>query len=148
MHLLSTFTTANNMPGTTTIDERPVEASYDVARTRLDKPLSYTGSLDSYEQSDLTPVIGTEFEGLQVTELLATGNDALIRDLAVTVSQRGVVFLRNQDVTPNQMRELMERITQQAGCVCVCDSYDSRSSLLLTQAITARIIWPARPPTH
>lgn len=105
------------MPGTTVVDERPVDASAEVARTRLDKPLSYSGSLDSYEQSDLTPVIGTEFEGLQVTDLLVAGNDALIRDLAATISQRGVVFLRNQDVTPTQMRELMERITQQAGCV-------------------------------
>ncbi|KAM0715130.1 hypothetical protein Q7P37_009595 [Cladosporium fusiforme] len=104
------------MPGTTTIDERPLHAGFDGARTRLEKPLSYTGTLDKYQQSDLTPVIGTEFEGLQVTELLAAGNDALIRDLAVTISQRGVVFLRDQDVTPNQMRELMERITQQAGC--------------------------------
>jgi alpha-ketoglutarate-dependent taurine dioxygenase len=106
------------MPGATTISEGPVTPDYDIARTKLDKPLSYTGSLDSYTQSDLTTVIGTEFEGLQVVDLLSAKNsDVLIRDLAVTVSKRGVVFLRNQDVTPQQMRELMERITMLAGSV-------------------------------
>ena len=107
------------MPGATTISEGPAAPNYDIASTKLDKPLSYTGSLDSYTQNDLTPVIGREFEGLQVTDLLsAKDSDALIRDLAVTISQRGVVFLRNQDVTPQQMRELMERITVLAGSVC------------------------------
>jgi hypothetical protein len=106
------------MPGATTISEGPASPDYDVARTKLDKPLTYTGSLDSYSHSDLTTVIGTEYEGLQVIDLLSAKNsDALIRDLAVTVSQRGVVFLRNQDVTPQQMRELMERITVLAGSV-------------------------------
>jgi hypothetical protein len=106
------------MPGATTISEGPATPDYDIARTKLDKPLSYTGSLDSYTQSDLTTVIGTEFEGLQAVSLLSAKNsDALIRDLAVTVSRRGVVFLRDQDVTPQQMRELMERITVLAGSV-------------------------------
>ena len=110
----------STMPGATTISEGPVAPNYNIARTKLDKPLSYTGTLDSYSQSDLTPVIGTEFEGLQVVDLLSAKNsDALIRDLAVTVSQRGVIFLRNQDVTPQQMREFMERITALAGSVCL-----------------------------
>ncbi|KAB5547078.1 alpha-ketoglutarate-dependent taurine dioxygenase [Coniochaeta sp. 2T2.1] len=87
----------------------------DVARPQLSKPLSYTGTLDSYSHNDLTPVIGREFEGLQVTDLL-NASDAVIRDLAVTVSQRGVVFLRDQTVTPTQMKDLMLRLTSQAGC--------------------------------
>lgn len=32
------------------------------------------------------------------------------------VSQRGVVFLRDQDVTPNEMKDLMLRITELSGC--------------------------------
>lgn len=86
------------------------------AWTRCRQPIPNTGSLEKYKSQDLTPVIGTEFEGLQVTELL-NGNDEVIRDLAVTISQRGVVFLRNQDVSPQQMKDLMEKITQAAGCV-------------------------------
>jgi hypothetical protein len=53
------------------------------ARSRLLKPLSYSGSLDSFRNQDLTPVIGREYEGLQVTDLLKWGDD-MIRDLAVT----------------------------------------------------------------
>lgn len=105
------------MPVPTTVSEGPVGVDFEVARTKLDKPLAYSGLLDCYTQSDLTPVIGTEFEGLQIADILASNNESLIRDLAVTISQRGVVFLRDQDVTPVQMRELMEKITKQAGSV-------------------------------
>ncbi|KAH6882348.1 hypothetical protein BKA58DRAFT_328981 [Alternaria rosae] len=85
------------------------------ARSRLLEPLVYSGSLDSFKHQDLTPVIGREFEGLQVTDLLRWG-DAMIKDLAITVSQRGVVFLRDQNVTPTQMKDLMLRITELSGC--------------------------------
>lgn len=53
------------------------------ARPRLLKPLSYSGSLDSFKHADVTPIIGREFEGLQVTDLLKWG-DEMIRDLAIT----------------------------------------------------------------
>lgn len=55
------------------------------ARPRITKPLVYSGSLDSFTHNDLTPVIGREFKGLQVVDLLkASNSDGLIRDLAVT----------------------------------------------------------------
>ncbi|OAK93413.1 taurine catabolism dioxygenase, partial [Phaeosphaeriaceae sp. SRC1lsM3a] len=85
------------------------------ARSSLLEPLRYTGSLDSYHHQDLTPVIGREFEGLQVTDLLAS-DDSVIKDLAVTISQRGVVFLRDQQVNPQQMKELLLRVTTLSGC--------------------------------
>ncbi|KAH9873353.1 hypothetical protein J1614_005751, partial [Plenodomus biglobosus] len=85
------------------------------ARSRLVKPLVYSGSLDSFEHQDITPVVGREFTGLQVTDLLKWG-DELIKDLAITISQRGVVFLRDQNVTPTQMKDLMLRITELSGC--------------------------------
>jgi hypothetical protein len=53
------------------------------ARSRLSDPLVYAGSLDKFKQQDLTPVIGREFDGLQVTDLLQWG-DEMIRDLAMT----------------------------------------------------------------
>ena len=53
------------------------------ARSRLLNSLVYSGSLDSFKHQDLTPVIGREFEGLQVTDLLRWG-DEMIRDLAIT----------------------------------------------------------------
>lgn len=87
-----------------------------IARTRCLQPMVNSGSLDKYKSQDLTPVIGREFEGLQVTELLGS-DEQLIKDLAMTISERGVVFLRDQDASPQQMKDLMERITQAAGCV-------------------------------
>jgi hypothetical protein len=47
--------------------------------------IKYSGSLDSYSQNDLTPVIGTEYEELQVADILESDQcDRLIKDLAVT----------------------------------------------------------------
>lgn len=87
------------------------------SQSRCLKPIAYTGSLDCYRSTDLTPVIGREFEGLQVAALLENPERTrFIKDLAVTISQRGVVFLRNQDVKPHQMRELCEILTKAAGC--------------------------------
>jgi hypothetical protein len=54
-----------------------------VAKTRCLKPLVYSGSLDKYTQADITPVIGREYEGLQVTDLLKADNQ-LMKDLAAT----------------------------------------------------------------
>ena len=42
-----------------------------------------SGSLEGYKHQDLTPVIGREFEGLQVKEILA-GDEQLMKDLVVT----------------------------------------------------------------
>lgn len=53
------------------------------ARPRLHKPLRYAGTLDNFTHQDVTPVIGREYEGLQVRDLLKWGDD-MIRDLAVT----------------------------------------------------------------
>lgn len=36
---------------------------------------------------------------------------------SLAVSQRGVVFLRDQDVTPTEMKDFMLRLTEQSGCV-------------------------------
>ena len=106
-----------------------------VAKTRCLEPLVYSGLLERFTYADLTPVIGREYEGLQVTELLSTG-DSMIRDLASIskhfilrnhgrsvlinlqlVSQRGVVFLRDQVVTPEEMNRFCLRLTEVSGCV-------------------------------
>ncbi|KAI8681246.1 TauD domain-containing protein [Fusarium keratoplasticum] len=85
------------------------------SRPRISQPLTYTGSLDNIQQLDVTPVIGREYTGLQIRDLLRW-DERLIRDLAATISQRGVVFLKNQDVTPEEMKDFMLRLTEVAGC--------------------------------
>ncbi|KAL3490711.1 hypothetical protein BJX62DRAFT_225699 [Aspergillus germanicus] len=95
----------------------PIRGGHPNARPRISRPLEYSGSLDRYQNQDLTPVIGREYEGLQVAEILQSPDrDQLIQDLAATISSRGVVFLRNQDVTPQQMRDFAEKLTLLAGC--------------------------------
>jgi len=53
----------------------------------------------------VTTIIGREFPDLQITDLMeAPNSEQMIRDLAILVSQRGVVFLRNQklDIEPHK----------------------------------------------
>ena len=83
---------ANTMPSVKRVHvdeldtaDRSIIGGDSSARSRLQKPLSYSGSLDGFKHQDLTPVIGREYEGLQVTDLLKWG-DERIRDLAVTSS--------------------------------------------------------------
>ncbi|GLA39136.1 hypothetical protein AnigIFM63309_006467 [Aspergillus niger] len=94
-----------------------IRGGHEESRPRISEPLQYSGLLDSYSHQDLTPVIGREYRGLQVADILkAENSDHIIKDLAVTISKRGVVFLRDQDVTPQQMRKFGEKLTVLAGC--------------------------------
>lgn len=55
-----------------------VEAS---TQSRLSGPLTSSGSLDNYDQFDVTAVIGREFPKLQLSEIL--NDDNKVRDLAI-----------------------------------------------------------------
>lgn len=87
------------------------------AKPALPKPIPYTGSLDKYESFEVTPNIGSEFSSdLQLTDLLSADNaDELIRDLAVLVSQRGVVFFRNQNIDDAKQRVLGTKLGELTG---------------------------------
>ena len=94
-----------------------IRGGHETARTRLSKPLTSSGSLDTYQHQECTPAIGREYSNIQVRDVLAMPDrEVFIRDLAITISQRGVVFLRNQDVNPHEMKELCEILTRVAGC--------------------------------
>ncbi|TVY34317.1 putative alpha-ketoglutarate-dependent sulfonate dioxygenase [Lachnellula subtilissima] len=75
--------------------------------------LVYSGTLDHYESFDLTSVIGREFPNLQITDILS--DDAKIRDLAILVSQRGVVFFRNQDINIEDQKVLGQKLGELTG---------------------------------
>ena len=53
------------------------------ARTRCIKPMVNSRSLDKYNYFDVTPVIGRQFENLQVTDILKS-EDQVVKDLAIT----------------------------------------------------------------
>ncbi|GAB1199308.1 hypothetical protein APSETT444_008654 [Aspergillus pseudonomiae] len=58
------------------------------SRPRISQPLEYTGTLDTYTHHDLTPVIGREYYGVQVAEILKSEEcDRIIKDLAATTKQ-------------------------------------------------------------
>jgi len=80
-------------------------------------PMKLTGALDEYKSFDITPVIGKEFPDANLAEWLqAPNSDELIRDLAVTVSQRGVVFFRAQDDLTNDLqKKLCQRLGELTG---------------------------------
>lgn len=80
-------------------------------------PIVYQGLLDKAieHQVDVTPAIGREITGLQIRQL-NEADDATVRDLVALVSQRGVVFLKNQDVSHEEMRVFLERFSKLAGC--------------------------------
>ncbi|KAF2475221.1 taurine catabolism dioxygenase [Lindgomyces ingoldianus] len=84
---------------------------------KVSKPLQPSGALERYESFDVTPVIGTEYPTLKVTELLDAPNaDELLRDLAIKISQRGVVFLRAQnDLTNELQKALIQRLGELTG---------------------------------
>ncbi|KAL5366640.1 hypothetical protein BJX96DRAFT_180913 [Aspergillus floccosus] len=80
-------------------------------------PLKLSGALDGFESFDVTPVIGREFPHANLKDLLrAPNSDALIRDLAITIAQRGVVFFRKQDnLTDDLQKELAQRLGELSG---------------------------------
>lgn len=54
--------------------------------------------------TNLTAHIGTEIEGLQLKDLTNEQRD----ELALLIAERSVVFLRDQDLSPQQQKELGE----------------------------------------
>jgi alpha-ketoglutarate-dependent taurine dioxygenase len=75
-------------------------------------PMQLAGALDKFESFDVTPAIGMEFPTANLAEWLKAPNaDELIRDLAITVSQRGVVFFRGQKDLDNELqKELCQKL--------------------------------------
>ncbi|KAH8599164.1 putative alpha-ketoglutarate-dependent taurine dioxygenase [Bisporella sp. PMI_857] len=85
--------------------------------TQHKEPLKLSGALDSFESFDVTPVIGREFVGVNLAEWLrAPNSDEILRDLSITISQRGVVFFRKQDeITNDLQKELVQRLGELSG---------------------------------
>ncbi|KAL1836227.1 hypothetical protein VTJ49DRAFT_5408 [Mycothermus thermophilus] len=94
------------------IDEVPI-----VTKNQYPEPLKLSGVLDQFESFDVTPVIGREYKNVNLVDWLnAPNSDELLRDLAITISQRGVVFFRAQnDLTNDLQKKLILRLGELAG---------------------------------
>ncbi|KAF2091062.1 taurine catabolism dioxygenase [Saccharata proteae CBS 121410] len=80
-------------------------------------PLKPTGILNQFEKFDVTPIIGTEFKDVNLADWIDAPNaDELLRELAITVSRRGVVFFRAQDGLSNEKQKyLNQRLGELTG---------------------------------
>lgn len=81
-------------------------------------PLKASGTLDAkYDQykSELTPLLGREYSSdVKLTEII--NNEELLRDLAITISRRGVVVFRGQDdLTVEDQKRLVQGLGLQSG---------------------------------
>ena len=80
------------------------------------EPLQSNGSLDKYNFFEVTPCIGRQYTDLQLSDLLnAPNSDELIREFALTVSTRGVVFLRNQELSLQEQKTFVKKLGELSG---------------------------------
>ncbi|KAK4465687.1 alpha-ketoglutarate-dependent taurine dioxygenase [Cladorrhinum samala] len=80
---------------------RDEERAYEDAGARADKSKKNLLSAAT-KVIDLTTHIGTEIVGLQLKDLTPDQRD----ELALLIAERSVVFFRDQDITPQQQKEL------------------------------------------
>ncbi|KAL1604824.1 hypothetical protein SLS60_004364 [Paraconiothyrium brasiliense] len=77
------------------------------------EPIKPTGVLEKFDYEEVTPIIGREFPTLNIVDDLinAENSDELLRELAVTISRRGVVFFRSQNNLTNDLqKQLVDRL--------------------------------------
>jgi len=80
------------------------------------EPLKPTGCLDKFDFFEVTPCIGRQYTNLSIRDLLnAPNSDELIREFALTVSTRGVVFLRNQELTLREQKTFVNKLGMLSG---------------------------------
>ncbi|WFD45258.1 hypothetical protein MPSI1_003940 [Malassezia psittaci] len=80
-------------------------------------PLKASGMLDElYTYEELTPAIGRVYTDLQLAEVLShTKADEILRDIAITISRRGVVFFKEQELSPDQQKYITDRLGHLTG---------------------------------
>jgi alpha-ketoglutarate-dependent taurine dioxygenase len=75
------------------------------------EPLKPTGCLDKYDYFEVTPCIGRQYTNLSLRDILnAPNSDELIREFAIVVSTRGVVFLRDQELTLEEQKTFVKKM--------------------------------------
>ena len=75
------------------------------------EPLQPTGCLDKYDYFEVTPCIGRQYTNLSLRDMLnAPNSDEMIREFAIIVSTRGVVFLRDQELTLEEQKTLVKKM--------------------------------------
>ncbi|BEJ02979.1 hypothetical protein CcaverHIS641_0101540 [Cutaneotrichosporon cavernicola] len=91
----------------TAVETNPVTTVESLKTQLASTPLV---DLRAYPHFDNTPGIGTEFRsgGLQIADILS--DQAKLAALARLVSERGVVFFREADITPDEQKTLVQAL--------------------------------------
>lgn len=82
------------------------------------EPLRYSGSLDHLEFTEYSPIIGREYSTAKIKDILHAPNaEQQIRDLAIIISERGVVFFRasQEDLTIEEQKEFTNLLGKLSG---------------------------------
>lgn len=98
--------------------QEKITFSQDIPSNTMSEVPAFLGSLAGFENYDSTRHIGTVFpnKSIQLSGFLsAPSADQLLKDLALLVSHRGVVFFKAQDITLDQQRELVTRLGELTG---------------------------------
>nr|OQO28887.1 hypothetical protein B0A51_03214 [Rachicladosporium sp. CCFEE 5018] len=79
------------------------------------QPLKLSGALNKYKFEDITPAAGREYLNVNIVDELLQ-DDAALRDLAITISQRSVVFFRAQNnLTDELQKEFVHKLGLLSG---------------------------------
>jgi alpha-ketoglutarate-dependent taurine dioxygenase len=77
--------------------------------TNFPAPLSVSGKLDQdYEYFEVNPNVGREYPTAQLSDII--NDEELLYDLAVTVARRGVCFFRDQKLSLEEQKILIEQL--------------------------------------
>ncbi|KAI1365204.1 TfdA family taurine dioxygenase [Xylaria arbuscula] len=82
------------------------------------EPLKSSGSIDHLEYVDVTPIIGREYPTAKIKDILAAPNShQQLRDLAITICERGVVFFRTpqDDLTVEEQKHVTYMLGKLTG---------------------------------
>lgn len=81
-------------------------------------PLTKGSSIDHLEYVDVTPVIGREYPTARIKDMLAADNaEEQLRDLAITICERGVVFFRapQDDLSVDEQKYVTDLLGKLTG---------------------------------
>ena len=88
------------------------------SKTLMREPLKKGTSIDHLEYVDVTPIIGREYPTASLKEMLEASNaEEQLRDLAITICERGVVFFRKpqDDLSVDEQKYITDELGRLTG---------------------------------
>lgn len=110
-------TASVNVPSVPAKSPQPIHTSQTASSIPAKAPLTPSGLLDKlYSSEELTPAIGRVYTDIQLRDVLNHEKaDELLRDIAIIISRRGVVFFKAQDLSAEEQKYITDRIGHLAG---------------------------------